>query len=592
MKRLSAFFVGSLRNRLILYFTLLMMVPLSAAGYLIYMTSDVRISDSAMKLATQIVEKDSKNIDQVLSDMQAAVRAVSKDEAVQILLQEPRTAKGDRDACAYALGNRLKQISGLYRDINGIYVWLDDGTLGKSRYYSPREVPLLTPAQYTAIRNHARSAWFAMEQGSLMVDNLGEAVLSLAASLSRADTGQPCGIVIVEVRRSHLNSLMDADFGDNGTLFLMDPDSSIVFRGLGSNGEVVAEAAARIKETTVGMSMEVLAEKDRLLLCQRVPANGWVVAGVVFKDFLRNDSREILSVFILTALAAFLLNIAISNYLANFELQPLERMRAYILRMEEGDFGEPLTPMRPDEIGHLTASVQEMSEKIGELMDTVKTEQERLRNAEFRMLQAQINPHFLYNSLDSINWLARRGDVQKMTEMITALTTFFRIGLSKGRDIIALREEVEHIRSYLVIQKIRYSDQFEYSIYTDPATENCFVPKLILQPLVENALYHGIKLCPRKCMLVIQIFSREDHIELEVLDNGVGMDGETLEALREAMAHTGQNRTNSYGVINVNDRIQILAGSQYGLTFTSEKGVGTSVRIVLPNTLKGESADV
>ena len=592
MKRLSAFFVGSLRNRLILYFTLLMMVPLSAAGYLIYMTSDVRISDSAMKLATQIVEKDSKNIDQVLSDMQAAVQAVSKDEAVQTLLQGSRTAKGDREACAYALGSRLKQISGLYRDVNGIYVWLDDGTLGKSRYYSPREAPLLTKTQYTAIRNHARSAWFAMEQGSLMVDNLGEAVLSLAASLSRADTGQPCGIVIVEVRRSLLNSLMDADFGDNGMLFLMDPDSSIVFHSLGSNGEVVAEAAARIKETTVGMSMEVLAEKDRLLLCQRVPANGWVVAGVVFKDFLRNDSREILSVFILTALAAFLLNIAISNYLANFELQPLERMRAYILRMEEGDFGKPLAPMRPDEIGHLTASVQEMSGKIGELMDTVKTEQERLRNAEFRMLQAQINPHFLYNSLDAINWLARRGDVQKMTEMITALTTFFRIGLSKGRDIIALREEVEHIRSYLVIQKIRYSDQFEYSIYTDPATENCFVPKLILQPLVENALYHGIKLCPRKCMLVIQIFSREDHIELEVLDNGVGMDGETLEALREAMAHTGQNRTNSYGVINVNDRIQILAGSQYGLTFTSEKGVGTSVRIVLPNTLKGERTDV
>lgn len=590
MTRLWKFFNGSLRNRLILYFTLLMMVPLSAAGYLIYMISDVRISDSAMKLATQIVEKDSKNIDQVLSDMQAAVQAVSKDEAIQTLLQEPRAEDGE--ARSYALGSRLKQISGLYRDINGIYIWLDDGTLGKSRYYSPRETPLLTQTQYMAIRNHARSAWFAKEQGSLMVDNMGEAVLSLAASLSRADSGQPCGIVIVEVRRSLLNSLMDADFGDNGALFLMDPDSSIVFRGLDSNGEVVAAAAARIKETTVGMSMEVLAEKDRILLCQRVPANGWIVAGVVFKDFLRNDSRDILYVFILAALLAFLLNIVISNYLANFELQPLERMRAYILRMEEGDFGEPLAPVRPDEIGHLTASVQEMSEKIGELMDTVKTEQERLRNAEFRMLQAQINPHFLYNSLDSINWLARRGDVQKMTEMITALTTFFRIGLSKGRDIIALREEVEHIRSYLVIQKIRYSDQFEYSIYMDPSTESCFVPKLILQPLVENALYHGIKLCPRKCVLVIQILSRGDHIELEVLDNGVGMDEETLEALREAMAHTGQNRTNSYGVINVNDRIQILAGAQYGLTFTSEKGVGTSVKIVLPNTLKGERTDV
>jgi len=197
--RLPKFFNGSLRNRLVLYFTLLMMVPLSAAGYLIYMISDVRISDSAMKLATQIVEKDSKNIDEVLSDMQAAVQAVSKDEAIQTLLQSPRDARADREDCAYALGNRLKQISSLYRDINGLYIWLDDGILGKSRYYSPRESPLLTQSQYMGIRNHARPRWFAMEQGSLMVDNLGDAVLSMAASLSLEDTGQPCGIVIVEV---------------------------------------------------------------------------------------------------------------------------------------------------------------------------------------------------------------------------------------------------------------------------------------------------------------------------------------------------------------------------------------------------------
>lgn len=590
--RLVKFFAGSLRNRLILYFTLLMMVPLSAAGYLIYTFSDVRISDSALKLATQIVEKDSETIDQVLSNMQAAVQAVSKDEAIQTLIRAPRTQEKERETCAYALGNRLKQISGLYGDINGLYILLDDGTLGKSRYYSPREAPLLTGEQYTGIRNRASYNWFAMDQGSLLVDNLGEAVLSMAVSLLREDTGQPCGIVIVEVRRSYLNNLMDADFGPDGTIFLMDPDGTIVFYSLGANSQVVADAALRIREMTVGMTMELITLKDRLLLCRRVSSNGWIVAGVVFKSFLRNDSRDILSVFVLAAVAAFFLNIIISRYLANFELGPVERIRAYILRMEDGCFGEPLAPMRPDEIGHLTASVQEMSGKIRELMDAVKVEQEHLRNAEFKALQAQINPHFLYNSLDSINWLARRGDVQRMTEMITALTTFFRIGLSKGRDMIALREEVEHIRSYLIIQKIRYSDQFEYSIYADPSIENCFVPKLILQPLVENSLYHGIKLCDRKCMLMIQIFSQEDKIELEVLDNGAGMDRDTLEALREAMAHTGQNRTNSYGVVNVNDRIRILAGSQYGLFFTSEKGVGTSAKIVLPKTLGRKDRNV
>ena len=235
----------------------------------------------------------------------------------------------------------------------------------------------------------------------------------------------------------------------------------------------------------------------------------------------------------------------------------------------------------------MAVNTQEMSGKIGELLATVKAEQERMRTAEFRALQAQINPHFLYNSLDSINWLVRKGDMEKATEMISALTTFFRIGLSKGRDIITVREELEHVRSYLVIQKIRYESQFEYALYVDPETQNYFVPKLILQPLVENALYHGIKLCDRKCMLMIQVLSLEDRIEIEVLDNGAGMDEETLQAVREAMEHKGENKTNSYGVVNVNDRIQILAGREYGLKFTSEKDVGTSARIVLPKTLKG-----
>lgn len=585
--RLLKFFAGSLRKRLVLYFTLLMMVPLSAAGYMIYTASDARISESALKLATQIVEKDSDSVNQVLSDMQAASRMVATDETVQALLRTPRDTEEAQNRCAYALGSRLKQISKLYANLNGVYIKLDDGTVAKSRYYSVRENCLLDESRYTSIRNHASAQWFAMDQGSLIVDNLGDAVLSVATSLLRQDSGQPCGIVVVEVRQAYLNKLMSADFGTQGTIFLMDPVGGMILRGLSSEEKVVADAAARTRQIAVGTKLETIGLSDRLLLCDRVPSTGWVVTGVVFKSFLKDDSQDILAVFMAAAVAAFLLNIVISRYLANYELAPINRIQAYILRMERGEFGLPLPKARPDEIGGLTDSVQEMSEKIGQLLETVKTEQERMRTAEFKALQAQINPHFLYNSLDSINWLARRGDVQKTTEMVTALTTFFRIGLSKGRDLITVGEELEHIRSYLIIQKIRYETQFEYSIYVEPGTERFYVPKLMLQPLVENALYHGIKLCERKCMLMIQVLSRSDTIEIEVLDNGAGMDPDTLAALREAMDHTGQNRTSSYGVVNVSDRIRILAGPQYGLSFTSEKGVGTSVRIVLPKSLEG-----
>lgn len=585
--RSMQFFARSLRYRLILYFTILMMVPLSITGYLVYTVSDVQISDGALRLVKQIVEKDTESVNEVLSNMQAASHMVTVDNTVQAILHRERASKEERDACAQELGNRLKQISNMYEGLNGIYIWLDDGTIAKSRYYSVLEDLPLDRVSYLSIRNHADSKWFARSEGSLVTDNMSDAVLSLAVTLPLRDSGEPCGIVIVEVKQSYLNKLMNSDFGKKGAIILVDAEDDIILQGITADEEVVADAVEQTRQTAVGLRMETLELPDRLLIFNRLSSTGWVVTGIVFKDALRDDSRMIRMVFVITMLVAFLLNIIISRYLASYELKPINRIREYILRVEQGEFGLPLLPEREDEIGGLTSSIQEMSEKIGQLVETLKTEQERMRTAEFKALQAQINPHFLYNTLDSINWLARRGDAQKTTEMVTALTTFFRIGLSKGRDLITVSEELEHVRSYLVIQKIRYEDQFEYSFYVDPETENYFVPKLILQPLVENALYHGIKLCERKCMLMIQVLSQEDRIEIEVLDNGTGMDPETLESVRKAMEHQGENDTNSYGVVNVNDRIRILAGRGYGLSFTSEKGVGTSARIVLPKTLKG-----
>lgn len=583
--QLFSFFTRSLRSRLVLYFTLLMMVPLSVAGYMIYKVSDARISDGALRLVMQIVEKDSESVDEVLSDMQTAAHMVTVDNTIQNILHQQ--APDEDDLRTQRLSDRLKQISNMYEGLNGIYIWLDDGTIAKSRYYSVREAPFLDGETYLSIRNHADSRWFASDEGSLITDNLNDAVLSLAVSLPLRDGGAPCGIVIVEVKQSYLGKLMSADFGRRGTIILVDIEDGIVLQGISADEAVVQEAVAQTRQTAVGLRMETADLKDRLLLFDRLPSTGWVMTGVVFKNELKDDSQPILLVFVTAMMVAFLLNLIISRYLANYEFKPIRRIQEYVLQVEQGNFGQPLPPERGDEIGKLASSVQEMSEKIGHLVETLKTEQERMRTAEFKALQAQINPHFLYNSLDSINWLARRGDVQKTTEMVTALTTFFRIGLSKGKDLITVREEVEHVRSYLVIQKIRYESQFDYSFYVDPETEQYFVPKLILQPLVENALYHGIKLCDRKCLLMIQVLARENEIEIEVLDNGAGMDEETLQSVREAMEHTGENRTNSYGVVNVNDRIRILAGPQYGLVFTSEKGVGTSAKIVLPKTLKG-----
>lgn len=586
--RIRRFFSESLHHRLILYFMLLMMIPISVAGTLIYRASDVRISDSALALAEEVVGKTGENLEAVLLDMQSAAKQVAEDHTVQILMAKLQDSEKAEDSVILELDARVKQIAGMYAGLDGVYICLDDFTVAKSRYYAVRDehkaLPM-TMEQYEVIRNHEDIQWIVSDEGSLVADNMGNAVLSAARLLPLSSTGQPCGIVVVEVRQSYLKQIFDKKLGESGTIFLMSARSNIALLPAAASDEIVSDAVNQIRRTD--RKAATISLHDRVIFYVPLSLSEWTAIGVVMKQSLRGDSQEILTLFVITVLMTLLLTIFVSGSLADYELRPIRRIQTYIKDMENGEFGKPLPSMRSDEIGSLAENTQEMSEKIGELLETVKTEQKRMRTAEFKALQAQINPHFLYNSLDSINWLVRKGNTEKATEMISALTTFFRIGLSKGRDIITVREELEHVRSYLVIQKIRYENQFEYSFYVDPETENYFVPKLMLQPLVENALYHGIKLCDRKCILMIQVLSHGDRIEIEVLDNGAGMDAETLESVRKAMEHKGENRANSYGVVNVNDRIQILAGQEYGLRLTSEKGVGTSARIVLPKTLKG-----
>ena len=589
-RRLRGGWSGSLGNRLILYFTLMALASVILAGSMIYLTSDARISQSTLRLAGQVVERYSESVDGVLSSIQTLARLVRDDEQLQELIRVERQDEAQQKSVASRIGMRLKQISHMRPESNGIYVWLDDGTIAKSRYYSHLETPRMTGLEYLAVRNSAREQWYASEQGSLIVDNMGMPVLSLAMSLTDRKTGLPCGIIIVEVSRSSLNLSLKSEIGINGTMFLLDPVKGVVARGLGADPLVVESAAEIVRRQAVGLTQETIEAGDQLLICNRVASTGWVVVGVVYRNELSGDSSAILKVFVASTLLSLLVAILLSRFIAQYEMKPLEQVQAYIRRVERGHFNEEIRPVRPDEIGHLTESVRHMSGRLGELVEKQKQEQERARAAELKALQAQINPHFLYNTLDSINWLARRGDIEKTTRMISALSAFFRIALSRGSDIISLKDELEHVHNYLRIQRIRYERRFDYTIYADPALEGCLTPKLILQPLVENALYHGIKLSGHMCQLSIQVYAQGEDIGIDVTDNGTGMDAQRLEQLRRSLAHAEEADPAGYGIVNVHDRIRIYAGEQYGLSYTSAPGVGTVAHILLPRRMRKEES--
>lgn len=259
---------------------------------------------------------------------------------------------------------------------------------------------------------------------------------------------------------------------------------------------------------------------------------------------------------------------------------PVSKLCRRVQAIGDGDLTVQ-TPIeaREYEIQTLSDGFEKMVERLNQLIEQNKQEQISLRSAELALLQAQINPHFLYNTLDTIIWLVESGKYEQAVEMVTSLSGYFRSSLSKGRDIITLREEEQHVRSYLEIQHVRYQDILEYEIDIEQELAEYEIPKLTLQPLVENALYHGIKLKRGLGKILVRGYQEGDHICLVVSDNGAGIGKERLAEVRSAIR---KEKRVGFGLSTVHERLQLLFGPEYGLTVESVPGEGTTVCVRIP----------
>lgn len=281
-----------------------------------------------------------------------------------------------------------------------------------------------------------------------------------------------------------------------------------------------------------------------------------------------------------------LLIIILSYYIPRSITMPITRISRVTNQVAKGNLSVRAAAESGAEARMLSDSLNAMIDKINELLDQVTTEQIRLRKAEFELLQAQINPHFLYNTLDTIVWLAEAGDQKRVVSMVGNLSDFFRTSLNQGKDIISIREELAHVRSYLEIQQVRYQDILRYEITVPEDLYEYKIPKITIQPLVENALYHGIKNKRGQGTITVTGKSKENGFVLYVRDNGIGMTQERLNEVRAGIQKLSYTGKEIYGLYNVNERIRLNFGETYGISIESTYGEGTCVSISLPDQWK------
>ena len=267
-------------------------------------------------------------------------------------------------------------------------------------------------------------------------------------------------------------------------------------------------------------------------------------------------------------------------------LQPIRQLNSVTEKIAQGDFNARAQVNSDDEVAELAVSFNKMAGNMQSLIDKVKEDERKMRKADLRLLQEQIQPHFLYNTLDTIVWLIESNEPDEAVTMVVTLSDFFREILSKGKEFISIKEEEKHISSYLQIQEMRYRDILEYDIQLDQVIYKYQILKLTLQPVVENALYHGIKYKRAKGCIHIHGEKEGDIIRLTVRDDGVGMDEEELEQLRQQIEKPCQETEKGFGLANVNERIHMYFGPEYGMKIQSQKGKGTTVEIVIPALLE------
>ncbi len=307
---------------------------------------------------------------------------------------------------------------------------------------------------------------------------------------------------------------------------------------------------------------------------------------------LNHQIRDFIILFIgIIAILVLVITIA-AVLIASGIIKPVRKLYEATQKIARGDFTARAQINTKDEIAELAEGFNTMAGNMQGMIQKIKEDEQKMRRTDLRLLQEQINPHFLYNTLDTIVWLIEGNEADQAVNMVVTLSDFFRQVLNKGKELITIREEEQHIRSYLEIQSMRYHDILEYDIQIDQVLYDYQILKLTLQPVVENALYHGIKYKRAKGYIHVSGEMDRNLIRLTVRDNGAGMEEKELEELRKEIERPCQETEKGFGLANVNERIHMYFGEQYGIVIRSEKDRGTIVEITIPAIKSAPSQDV
>ncbi len=540
------------------------------------------------KLSTDIIVQ---SMDARLNNIEEAATLVARNETVQTVLKKLQDVEPEEGTDHYFLMRSiLQEIIYLRNYIYGATIYTSEGVrVGSQGISDPSYTssPLLNDDLIEiSLMNKGNSVWLDPSVFSYSGKNLGIVGITMLRAIRNGPDGPLLGFLLISVSEAIFTSLYSQlDYGPMGQYLILNNNGNVVLsmRTYGNEFMEAVNKAFLEKDREVAESSKVYSTPngEMLIISRDFSRLGWLILGVLpLREFL-TIGQSLTPLLYMTGLIGIILELLFAILMTRTISKPIIRLSKSMREAAENNFSELLEPQGNDEIGELTESFNFMLTQTTSLMDQIHYQHERERELELLALQSQIKPHFLYNTLESIASLIQMGSDEDAFNLTKSVSLFFKGVLSDGKPIITIREEVEILKHYLVIQKVRYQEKLSYEIAIDEDILDQRIIKLTLQPLVENSIYHGLKASHHNGMIAITGWKEDGFVRLRVKDNGVGIHPDRLQ---ELTYEDGSVKMHSigFGLSSVDQRIKQYYGKSYGIKISTVHGEMTQVDVRVP----------
>ncbi|RKX84879.1 MAG: hypothetical protein DRP58_06610 [Spirochaetes bacterium] len=579
---------GTLESRIYMIFTLMIFATVFVMQLVSFRFTMNTVRNSTLENNRILLEQLVKQVDSYISGMEQISLAVQNDiQLIEYLQNSSNSSSDEYSFIQQRLGNYIQARN----DISDIIIVGHDGTVisGDPDTALNPWTNISDKEWYTDAINRSGQTVVSSSYVQNIVAGRYSWVVSLSREIFSTHNNESLGVLLVDLKFNQIKDLCQSlVVGRKGYNFIIDSEQNYIFHP--SQQLIYSELRIEPIDSIYALLGEngepFFHDEDKYFMIETSSLTGWHIISVTNDSDIVTDWQYVQVSYAILGLVLFLVVGFATNRISTGITKPVRKLQEVMKSVDTGEFKLVGSIKATDEIRELAREYDTMVGHIRNLMEVNIKEQELKRKSDLKALQAQINPHFLYNTLDSIIWMGEMGQNKEVVLMTSALSKLFRISISKGREFISISDEIAHVESYLTIQKMRYKDKFEYAINIDPGLYNCTILKITLQPLVENAIYHGIKEVDHKGVLHITGKEIDGNIELEVIDNGKGMTSKEIDNLNKSLNSSiddSKLSRHGMGVHNVHERIQLYFGGDFGLSYYHAEGGGTRITVLIPS---------